>query len=74
MRDVLAQLRVMARFGGAGLIPSGPYHQELPTTVTDRRCDAPPVLPDLLPPMSPDERRTRLRVRHRTGPDIEAPR
>jgi glycosyltransferase involved in cell wall biosynthesis len=39
--DVLAQLRVMARFGGGGLIPSGAYHQELPTTLGDRRTDAP---------------------------------
>ncbi len=43
--DVLAQLRVMARFGGCGLLPSGVYHQELPTTVVDRRVDAPRVLP-----------------------------
>jgi GT2 family glycosyltransferase len=43
--DVLAQLRVMARHGGCGLIPSGAYHQELPTTVRDRRVDAPRVLP-----------------------------
>ncbi len=43
--DVLAQLRVMARFGGCGLIPSGVYHQQLPTTVPDRRVDAPLVLP-----------------------------
>jgi glycosyltransferase involved in cell wall biosynthesis len=42
--DVLAQLRVMARFGGCGLLPSGVYHQELPTTLTDRRVDAPKVL------------------------------
>lgn len=42
--DVLAQLRVMARFGGCGLIPSGAYHQELPTTVRERRVDAPKVL------------------------------
>ena len=42
--DVLAQLRVMARDGGCGLIPSGAYHQELPTTVPLRRCDAPRVL------------------------------
>lgn len=42
--DVLAQLRVMARFGGCGLLPSGVYHQELPTTVVDRRIDAPLVL------------------------------
>jgi GT2 family glycosyltransferase len=39
--DVVAQLRVMHRFGGAGLFPSGAYHQELPTTIPDRRHDAP---------------------------------
>jgi hypothetical protein len=42
--DVLAQLRVMARFGGAGLFPSGAYHLEIPTTVPDRRTDAPHFL------------------------------
>lgn len=42
--DVLAQLRVMERYGGCGLIPSGVYHQELPTTVPDRRVDAPKML------------------------------
>jgi glycosyltransferase involved in cell wall biosynthesis len=42
--DVLAQLRVMARFGGCGLIPSGAYHQEIPTTVPDRAADAPLLL------------------------------
>ncbi len=42
--DVLAQLRLMARYGGCGVIPSGVYHQELPTTVVDRRVDAPRVL------------------------------
>ncbi len=42
--DVLAQLRVMARFGGCGLMPSGVYHQELSTTVDDRRVDAARVL------------------------------
>jgi GT2 family glycosyltransferase len=43
--DVLAQLRVMERFGGCGMIPSGAYHMELPTTVTTREVDAPKVLP-----------------------------
>lgn len=43
--DVLAQLRVMAAYGGCGLLPSGAYHQELPTTVHDRRVNAPRVLP-----------------------------
>jgi GT2 family glycosyltransferase len=42
--DVLAQLRVMARVGGAGLIPSGAWHLELPTTVRDRSVDAPLAL------------------------------
>lgn len=42
--DVLAQLRVMARYGGCGVLPSGAYHQQLPTTVEDRRHDAPRVL------------------------------
>ena len=43
--DVLAQLRVMAHFGGCGLAPSGAYHQDLPTTIPDRTYDAPWRLP-----------------------------
>jgi glycosyltransferase involved in cell wall biosynthesis len=42
--DVLAQQQVMARYGGAGLFPSGAYHLELPTTIGERRIDAPQVL------------------------------
>lgn len=42
--DVVAQWRVMERFGGAGIAPSGAVHLEAPTTVTDRRVDAPDVL------------------------------
>jgi GT2 family glycosyltransferase len=42
--DVLAQLRVMEKYGGCGILPSGAYHQELPTTVVDRRVDATKVL------------------------------
>jgi GT2 family glycosyltransferase len=42
--DVLAQLRVMDRYGGCGLIPSGVYHQQLPTTIPDRPVDAPKYL------------------------------
>ncbi|WP_043615592.1 glycosyltransferase family 2 protein [Nonomuraea candida] len=37
--DVVAQLRVMERYGGAGLLPSRAYHLELPTTVTDRSAE-----------------------------------
>ncbi|MBD0317046.1 MAG: glycosyltransferase [Thermoleophilia bacterium] len=43
--DVLAQIRVMERFGGCGLLPSRAYHQELATTVRERSVDAPRVLP-----------------------------
>jgi GT2 family glycosyltransferase len=39
--DVLAQLRVMRRRGGAGILPSGAYHLELPTTLPVREADAP---------------------------------
>jgi GT2 family glycosyltransferase len=42
--DVVAQQRVMRLFGGAGLFPSGAYHQEIPTTLPNREWDAPYVL------------------------------
>ncbi|MHA7238423.1 glycosyltransferase family A protein [Arthrobacter sp. TMS1-12-1] len=38
--DVAAQWRVMERYGGAGIIPSGAVHLEAPTTVPDRGTDA----------------------------------
>jgi GT2 family glycosyltransferase len=38
--DVAAQWRVMERFGGAGILPSGAVHLESPTTVRDRRVEA----------------------------------
>lgn len=41
--DVLVQLRLLERFGGFGLLPSGAYHQELPTTIEDRGLNAPDV-------------------------------
>lgn len=42
--DVLAQLRVMARYGGCGVLPSGVYHQQLPTTLENRSYNAPEKL------------------------------
>lgn len=42
--DVVAQVRVMERDGGCGLIPSGAYHMEVSTTVARRTVDAPYVL------------------------------
>jgi GT2 family glycosyltransferase len=37
--DVAAQLAVMARYGGAGIVPSGAFHLEVPTTVPDREVE-----------------------------------
>jgi glycosyltransferase involved in cell wall biosynthesis len=42
--DVLSQQRVMARHGGAGVLPSGAYHQESPTTLPVRSASAVDVL------------------------------
>ncbi len=42
--DVLVQQRVMARFGGAGILPSGAVHLESTTTVPDRTVQARDVL------------------------------
>jgi GT2 family glycosyltransferase len=38
--DVVAQWRVMRRFGGAGLLPSGAVHLEAPTSLPDRSVEA----------------------------------
>ncbi|SCE80733.1 glycosyltransferase family 2 protein [Micromonospora mirobrigensis] len=38
--DVAAQLAVLDRYGGAGVVPSGAYHLEAPTTVTERDVEA----------------------------------
>jgi GT2 family glycosyltransferase len=38
--DVLAQWRVMERYGGAGIIPSGAVHLEAPTTIPRRPVEA----------------------------------
>lgn len=65
--DVLAQLLVMAAYGGCGVLPSGVYHLELPTQVQDRRVNAPEALVGrLLPPLL--ERRVRSRAGHSAAP------
>lgn len=43
--DVLSQLRVLARRGGAGILPSGAYHQQSPTTIENRSASAVDILP-----------------------------
>jgi GT2 family glycosyltransferase len=42
--DVLAQHRVMELFGGAGILPSGAVHLEVPTTLPDRTAPADALL------------------------------
>jgi GT2 family glycosyltransferase len=42
--DALVQLRLREQYGGCGVLPSGAYHQQLSTTVPDRRVDAPHAL------------------------------
>jgi hypothetical protein len=42
--DVLVQQRVLVEFGGGGILPSGAYHLESPTTVPDRTVNAVDVL------------------------------
>lgn len=38
--DVAAQLAMLERYGGAGIVPSGAFHLEAPTTVTEREVEA----------------------------------
>ncbi len=38
--DVMAQLNVIEKFGGCGILPSGAYHQEAETTVHNREVNA----------------------------------
>jgi glycosyltransferase involved in cell wall biosynthesis len=42
--DVLVQLRMLRAYGGAGIMPSGVFHQEMPTTLPDRRVKADELL------------------------------
>ncbi|WP_349897207.1 glycosyltransferase family 2 protein [Parafrigoribacterium soli] len=42
--DVAAQWKVMERYGGAGILPSGAVHLETPTTIPTRDVDAFDVL------------------------------
>lgn len=42
--DVFVQTRMLERFGGCGILPSGVYHQELSTTIPDRSINATDLL------------------------------
>lgn len=41
----MGQLRLMARYGGCGVLPTGADHQGLPATIGDRSNDAHKLLP-----------------------------
>ncbi len=47
--DVEAQLRVMEKYGGCAILPSGAYHLELETTIKDRRINLPLFFKYLFP-------------------------
>ncbi len=47
--DVAAQWRVLARYGGAGVLPSGAVHLEAPTTVPNRDNQAVEMLTEFTP-------------------------
>lgn len=42
--EVYVQLKLLEKYGGAGLFPSGSYHLELPTTLPDRSFNVPEKL------------------------------
>lgn len=42
--DIVPQLELMRRYGGCGIMPSGAYHLELPTTIPRRDVGAESVL------------------------------
>lgn len=66
--DVVAQLRVMELAGGAGILPSGAVHLELPTTVPNREVECyDVVLADDAAPNSPQPQCERS---HRIIPTI----
>ena len=47
--DVVVQLRLQAAYGGAGIVPSGAYHLESPTTVPEREVQCFDALPTTSP-------------------------
>jgi hypothetical protein len=48
--DAVVQLRLQAAYGGAGIVPSGAYHLESPTTVPDRQVECFDAVDALQPP------------------------
>lgn len=66
--DVVAQLRLMHRFGGAGLLPSGAWHQEVRTTRSGSEPDAPDLLDQQISSGEPPPRSTTLPRPNRATP------
>jgi len=53
--DVLAELMVMSRYGGCGVLPSGVYHLELATEVPNRKTNTDELIKKYLKPSPTDE-------------------
>ena len=47
--DVFQEIKVMALYGGCGIIPSGAFHLEFDTTLPDRRINIPEILSREIP-------------------------
>jgi glycosyltransferase involved in cell wall biosynthesis len=45
--EVVAQFLLLCKYGGCGILPSGTYHLDLPTTVEDRRRNATELFDEL---------------------------
>lgn len=46
--EVVVQFLLIRKYGGCGILPSGTYHLDLPTTVEDRRANATALFGDLI--------------------------
>lgn len=46
--EVLAQFLLIRKYGGCGILPSGTYHLDLPTTVEDRRVNAEKLFDEII--------------------------
>jgi len=46
--EVVAQFLLIRKYGGCGILPSGTYHLDMPTTIEDRECNATGLFEELI--------------------------
>ncbi len=46
--EVVAQFLLIRKYGGCGILPSGTYHLDMPTTIADRKCNATGLFEELI--------------------------